>query len=140
MKSWIQVLVVSGLATSAAVAGPDGGTTAAPLMEMPKPTPELAQLQFFEGAWRCVGTQPPLRGKPSIPFKSSMKFSRQLGGHWVSAAYQQEASPPEILGVDAAGYWGYDATLKAFVMVAPDNAGGLAQASSIQPGNFASSA
>jgi hypothetical protein len=130
MKKWSQVLMAGSLAATAAVAGQDGGTASAPVMEMPKPTPELAQLQFFEGNWRCQGTQPAMRSKPAIPFKSSMKFSRQLGGHWFSAAYQQETSLPEILGMDALGYWGYDTTVKAFVMVASDNAGGFTQASS----------
>jgi hypothetical protein len=127
---WKKALVLTGVMTAALAGAEEAKKKSPPPMEMPKPAAELTQLAWLEGEWRCEGTQPAMRGKPAIPFKSSMKATRQLDGHWFSVGYKQEASPPEILGWDSTGFWGYDATEKAFVMALVDSSGGSHRATS----------
>jgi len=88
----------------------------------PKPSRELAQLDFFRGKWACAGKQFRTAFGPEHTFQGSSEVSVAADGFWHLWLYQEERSAVH-LGVKVQGMWGWDAANKQFVRASGDSAG-----------------
>ena len=95
-----------------------------------KPAPELDQLKFFEGSWRCDGKVPAGPMGPEHAYKSTFKVKKDLDGFWYVADYEQKKSKENPVPIRARAYFGYDGGAKRYVLGVHDNAGGLMSATS----------
>lgn len=100
--------------------------TAAP----PTPPPELAQLDYFKGSWRCDITQRASQWGPEHAFKATVKIKPALGDFWLAIEYKEKPSKVHPLAVESVVYWGYDPVARAFVGSTVDNTGGRARGKS----------
>jgi hypothetical protein len=98
----------------------------------PKPAPELDQLKWMEGTWRCDGKGPAGPMGPEHNYKSTMKIKRDLDGFWITTEYEQKKSKENPMAIKARGFMGYDPVAKKLVSVGVDNVGGVLQ----QTGTF----
>lgn len=99
--------------------------------QMPKPSPELKQLQPFIGSWDCKGTlyDSPEFG-PGHKLVSTVESKWILGGFWVSVDFREtktKVAPEPFHGMI---FLGYDGEVKKFVLGAIDNTGSGETASS----------
>ena len=99
----------------------DAGATP-PAPPVPKPSRELAQLDFFRGKWTCAGKQFRTPFGPEHTFQGSSEVSVAADGFWHLWLYQEERSAVH-LGVKVQGMWGWDAASKHFVRASGDSAG-----------------
>lgn len=109
-----------------ATAKSSGGTaaaTAAPAMPVMKPAPELEQLKFLMGRWRCEGKQlaSPTFG-PEHTFKATAENKPAVDGFWDQYTYEEKKSK-EHHPVKVQGFWGWDQGSKKLVRVGASNAG-----------------
>jgi len=96
---------------------------AAPAMPALKPAPELDQLKFLMGRWRCDGKQfgSPLFG-PEHTFKATAENKPAVDNFWDLYTYEEKKSK-EHHGVKVQGFWGWDQGAKKLVRVGASNAG-----------------
>jgi hypothetical protein len=105
---------------------PEGGAPAP--MGPPPPAPELeAFMKPFDGSWKCetkffAGAFGP--GSPEMTGKSTVKFKKDLDGHFWRGEYELKKSKTNP-GMKGILYVGYDPGAKKFVMTAVDNGGGF---------------
>jgi hypothetical protein len=94
----------------------------------PPPAPELdAFMKGFDGSWKCdtkffANAFGP--GSPEMTGKSSVKFKRDLDGHFWKGEYdlkKTKTTPP----MKAVFYVGYDTGAKKFVITGLDSGGGF---------------
>jgi hypothetical protein len=90
-----------------------------PAPPMPKPAPELAQLQFLVGEWTCTGKAPAGPFGPEHPTKGSVSVKRELDNFWYDIHFVDETTP-----MSGRAFWGYDTTSRKFVGPGVDNTGG----------------
>lgn len=129
----LAVLVLAGASAGASAQAPAGGQRAAEKkagpspapVAAPKPPPELDQLKFFEGNWRCDGKVPAGPMGPEHGYKSTFKVRKDLDGFWYVADYEQKKSKDNPLPIRARVYLGYDGGTKKYVLGGYDNFGGL---------------
>lgn len=99
-----------------------------PKQEMPKPAPEMSQIEFFEGSWTCQGkiNQSPMG--PAGEMQSTADIKRELGGFWQAGAITatMQGMPP----MEGRFHATYDPASKQFVMMWVDSMGGWAQSTS----------
>jgi hypothetical protein len=119
MKGQISVLVT---AVVLALAAP------ARSQEMPKPSPEMAKLDFFEGNWSCQGktNQSPLG--PAGALTSTARVQDNLGGFWQSGTIK--GTMPNMPPFEGMFHVTYDTGAKQFLMLWVDNMGGWARSTS----------
>ncbi|HEX2659579.1 MAG TPA: hypothetical protein VHU40_14950 [Polyangia bacterium] len=96
---------------------------AAPAAPGPKPAPELDQLKFLRGRWRCDGKQfaTPMFG-PEHVFTATAEGKPMVDGFWDQYTYEERKSPTHH-GLKVQGQWGWDQGAKHFTRVAVTNAG-----------------
>src|ERR1700694_4203314 len=64
-----------------------GASNPAPV---PKPAPELAQLKYFLGTWRCQGTVPASPMGPAHESRATVVTRLDLDGFWYSGTVREE--------------------------------------------------
>jgi hypothetical protein len=100
----------------------------APAGELPRPAPELGQLDWLKGSWRCDGTTPAgamAPGSPAQKYKATFKFGRTLDGYWADMEYEQKKSPTHPTAVKVHGLINWDASQGKFVAWGFDSLGGV---------------
>jgi hypothetical protein len=112
---------------------------AAPAPGAPKPAPELDQLKWLEGNWRCDGKAPAGSMGPEHAYKSTMKVKRDLDGFWYVGEYEQKKSKENPMAVKARSFIGFDPVAKKVVSVGVDSFGGALQLSGVIEGDKVSS-
>ena len=95
---------------------------------MPKPAPEMSQLDFFEGTWNCQGKTNASPFGPAGTMTSTARIQDDLGGFWQTGSVKgtMEKMPP----FEAVFHTTYDSAGKQFVMTFFDNMGGWARSTS----------
>jgi hypothetical protein len=96
----------------------------APKIEVPKPAKELENLKGLAKNWSCTGTAT-LPGPTPVTYsyKSKVKSSWDLSGHWADWRYEREKTK-EAPGVTSEGEWGWDSANKRYMMQGMDDWGG----------------
>jgi hypothetical protein len=92
----------------------------------PQPAPELAQVAWLLGAWRCDGKAPAgalFPGSPAYDYKSRMTLKKDLKDFVVSVDYEQLKTKVNPLGYRARGFMGYDSLVKKFYVFGVDSSG-----------------
>lgn len=96
--------------------------------EVPKPAPEMAQIDFFLGTWTCQGKTQPSPFGPAGDVKSTVQVTKDLGGFWQSGTVTaMMANMPPFEG---RFHVTYDPGAKGFLMLWVDSMGGWSQARS----------
>jgi hypothetical protein len=96
--------------------------------QMPKPAPEMSQLDFFEGTWNCQGKTNASPFGPAGSMTSTARIQDDLGGFWQSGSIKgMMANMPPFEGVF---HTTYDPKAKQCVMLWVDNMGGWARSTS----------
>lgn len=96
--------------------------------EMPKPAPEMAQLDYFEGSWTCEGTMQPSPFGPGGKMKSTAKIHDDLGGFWQSGMIKGTVvNMPDFEGMFHSSY---DPATKQYFMLWVDNMGAWSRTTS----------
>src|SRR6185295_18855266 len=110
-------------APAAAAAPPAPGAAAAAPPAAPKPAPELDQLKFLMGRWRCDGKQfaSPMFG-PEHAFKATAENKAIADGFWDQFTYEEKKSK-EHRGLKVVGLWGWDTGSKRLVRAGAGNDG-----------------
>ena len=105
------------------VPGAVAAAAAAPSAPGPKPAPELDQLKFLRGRWRCDGKQfaTPMFG-PEHVFTAVAEGKPMVDGFWDQYTYEERKSKDHH-GLKVQGQWGWDQGAKHLVRVAVTNAG-----------------
>lgn len=106
--------------------------TPALAQEMPKPSPEMARLDFFEGSWSCQGTIEKSPMSPAGKISSEAQIRDDLGGFWQIGTIRAKMTTP---GTNMPTFEGrfhttYDPSRKQFVMLWVDDMGAWAQTTS----------
>jgi hypothetical protein len=96
--------------------------------EMPKPSPEMAKLDYFEGNWTCQGKMNASPMGPAGTMTSTARIQDDLGGFWQSGSIKGTMSnmPP----FEGMFHTTYDPGGKQFVMLWVDSMGGWARSTS----------
>jgi hypothetical protein len=96
--------------------------------EMPKPAPEMAQLNFFEGNWTCEGKANDSPLGPGGALKTTADIRDDLGGFWQSGVIKGTmANMPPFEG---RFHVTFDPGQKQYTMLWVDNMGGWSQSTS----------
>ena len=96
--------------------------------EMPKPSPEMAKLDYFEGNWTCKGKMNASPMGPAGTMTSTADIRDDLGGFWQSGSIKGTmANMPPFEGTF---HTTYDPGGKQFVMLWVDSMGGWARSTS----------
>jgi hypothetical protein len=103
---------------------------APPAMPAPKPAPELDQLKFLLGKWRCEGKQfaSPVFG-PEHSFKATAENKPDVDGFWNQFMYEEKKSK-EHHGFKVHGLWGWDQAGKQLVRAGASSDGSWDSATS----------
>src|SRR5712691_8171411 len=99
-----------------------GATPAA----VPTPAPELAQLDYFLGTWRCDGTAPVTPMGPARKTRTTVSIGPDLGGFWYSGTVREDKTTDNAHPVYGIFHETYDAAKKQFLLLWADNYGGWA--------------
>jgi hypothetical protein len=93
---------------------------------MPKPAPELAQLEWFAGTWRCQGDVPASPMGPARKSRSSVTIRPDFGGFWYSGVVREDKTPDHPHPMHGTFHETYDTGKKQFLLLWVDNYGGWA--------------
>ena len=89
----------------------------------PKPAPEMAQLKYLLGTWRCEGTDFPSLLGPQHRIQRVITTRMDFDGFWLTMRWEEKATkenPYPWKGVHA---FTYDPEQKRFVNIFNDNTG-----------------
>lgn len=116
-------MVPAARPAAAPVTATKAAVPAAPAMPALKPAPELDQLKFLMGRWRCDGKQfgSAMFG-PEHTFKATAENKPAVDNFWDLYTYEEKKSK-EHHGVKVQGFWGWDQGAKKLVRVGASNAG-----------------
>ena len=97
----------------------------------PKPAPQLEQLKFFLGNWKCAGKQlaTPMFG-PEHPITGSASAKLESDGFWQQFTYEEKKTPQHP-GFKLVGLWGWDLGGKRFIRAAGSSNGAWDSATSV---------
>jgi hypothetical protein len=96
--------------------------------ETPKPSPEMAKLDFFKGNWTCQGKVNESPMGPAGTMNSTARVQSDLGGFWQSGSVKGTmAKMPPFEGIF---HVTFDPDAKQFVMLWVDNMGGWSRSTS----------
>jgi hypothetical protein len=111
-------------------AAPGSTPASPPAPAAAKPAPELDQLKFLLGKWRCEGRQfaSPLSG-PEHAFKAVAENKADLDGFWDQFTYEEKKSKDHH-GFKVHGLWGWDQADKHLVRAAASTDGNWDSANS----------
>jgi Protein of unknown function (DUF1579) len=93
---------------------------------MPKPAPELAELKWFAGTWRCEGDVPASPMGPARKGRSTVTIRPDLGGFWYTGSVREDKTPNNANPVQGMFHETYDTAKKQFLLLWVDNYGGWA--------------
>lgn len=96
--------------------------------EMPKPSPEMAKLDFFEGNWSCEGTIEQTPMSPAGKITSTVEIKDDLGNFWQTGTIR--ATMANMPPFEGRFYTTYDPAGKRFIMFWGDSMGSWAQTAS----------
>lgn len=83
---------------------------------MPKPATELTQAgAYFEGKWKCEGTQFASPMGPEHKYKSTSTFKWDLANFWLHLRGEEEKTKENPMPMQFECFSGYDATAKKIV-------------------------
>ena len=85
---------------------------------------EQAQLDYFNGEWRCTGTAFAGPMGPEHKTTATVHAARVVGGRWTHIAYDEDKTAANPTPYHAGLYLGYDAGKKSFVQHCHDSVGG----------------
>ncbi len=88
---------------------------------------ELAQPDFFIGAWTCSGKTFATPMGPEHATTASVHTVKAVGNRWLHTTYDENKSASNPVPYHAAVYWSYDAGRKVFVQACVDAFGGYCQ-------------
>jgi hypothetical protein len=94
---------------------------------MPAPAPELKQLAFFDGDWKCTGKADASPFGPEHATQATVQVHDNLGGFWHAGRYEEKktAVNPQPMSFDFV--WGYDPAAKAWTLDGFDALGNRSQ-------------
>jgi hypothetical protein len=96
--------------------------------EMPKPSPEMARLDFFEGNWTCQGKVNDSPMGPGGAMTATAQVRDDLGGFWQAGTIKGTIA--KMPAFEGRFYETYDPAAKHFVMFWVDNMGGWSRSTS----------
>jgi hypothetical protein len=96
--------------------------------EMPKPAPEMAKIDFFQGSWTCNGKVNASPMGPAGTLTSTADIRQDLGGFWQSGSIK--GTMPNMPPFEGMFHTTYDPAAKQYVMFWVDNMGGWARSTS----------
>lgn len=96
--------------------------------QMPKPSPEMAKLDYFKGNWTCEGATKESPMGPAGKMTSTAQISDDLGGFWQSGIIK--GSMANMPPMEGRFHTTYDPAAKQFVMLWVDSGGGWARTTS----------
>jgi Protein of unknown function (DUF1579) len=115
--------VVAPAAPAAAAAAATAPTTTPVPPPAAKPAPELDQLKFLLGKWKCDGRQFAGPFGPEHTFKATAESKADVDGFWNQFNYEEKKSK-EHHGFKVHGLWGWDQGAKHLVRAAVSGDGG----------------
>jgi hypothetical protein len=89
--------------------------------EMPKPAPEMAKLDPFEGSWKCEGTMKESPFGPGGKMTSTANIQDDLNGFWQSGKIK--GTMPNMPPFEGMFHTTFDTAAKQYVMMWVDNMG-----------------
>jgi hypothetical protein len=92
----------------------------------PKPAPELANVKYFAGSWKCSGNAPASPFGPAHKSESTMTLKLDLDGFWYAGMMTEAKTASNPHPVKGMVHLGYDPAAKKYVMVWVDNFGSWA--------------
>jgi hypothetical protein len=104
-------------------------TTALAEKERPKPPPELDQIKFFIGSWKCDFKIEPGPMGPGGTEKGTVTIEPDLDGFFLAGVYLIPATKTHPT-MKTRFYLGYDRGAKQFLFLGVDNMGGWMKQSS----------
>jgi hypothetical protein len=117
--------------TKKAPAPPAGAAPQAkPMAGPPKPAPEMKQLDFFMGTWKCDGQMKATPMGGEHPMKTTATGKSDLDGFWVNVRVEEKKSKESPTPIKGNFQMTYDATGKKFHGLWNDNYGGWGNATS----------
>ena len=84
---------------------------------------EQAQLDYFDGQWRCEGTTFASPMGPEHKTTATVRAARAVGGRWTHITYDEDKSAANPTPYHAGVYMGYDAGARKFVETCFDSMG-----------------
>jgi uncharacterized protein DUF1579 len=96
----------------------------------PKPAPEMKQLDFFLGTWKCDGKMLANPMGPEHAMKTTATGKTDLDGFWVSVRVEEKKTKDSPMPIKGNFQMTYDAAGKKFQAVWVDNFGGWGPATS----------
>ena len=98
--------------------------------EAKKPAPEMKQLDYFTGTWKCDGKALASPMGPEHPMKTTATGKTDLDGFWVIVRIEEKKTKESPMPIKGNFSMTYDAALKKFQGVWVDNFGGWGPSSS----------
>jgi hypothetical protein len=94
--------------------------------EAPKPAPEMANVKYFAGTWKCSGDAPASPFGPAHKTQSTTTLKLDLDGFWYAGMMTEMKTASNPHPVKGMAHVGYDASAKQYVVVWLDNFGSWA--------------
>jgi hypothetical protein len=94
--------------------------------EAPKPAPEMSQVKYFAGSWKCSGDAPASPFGPAHKTQSTMTLKLDLDGFWYAGMMTEMKTASNPHPVKGMVHVGYDASAKQYVVLWLDNFGSWA--------------
>lgn len=140
MKKIAVVAAVCSLATTASAHPRGHGDFPTPtpkavpsMADMMKPAAEMERLKSMIGTWKCEGTSAD-PGKPTMrSVRSTMKTTRELGGHWLMVDYVEEKTKENPVPLSFKQAIGWDKASGKYHRMFIDNMGGTAMTMAALP-------
>jgi hypothetical protein len=98
----------------------------APEAAMPAPAPEMAQIKWFAGTWRCDGNVVATPFGPARKSRSTVAIRPDLGGFWYTGMVREDKTAQTPHPVQGMFHETYDPARKQFLLFWVDNHGGWA--------------
>lgn len=135
-------LVANAAPEKAATKMPGAGAGApaaeAPMMEAPKPAPEVEQAaKAMQGTWKCAGTVMASPMAPEHKVEGTMTWKLEMDKFWLVGAYAEKKTKENPMPYKFVEYRTYDAADKSWMSVSADNAGMWSAASGSSDGKIA---
>lgn len=89
----------------------------------PRPAPEMANLKYFAGTWKCNGDSPAGPFGPAHKTQSTLTLKSDLDGFWYSGSMTEMKTASNPHPVKGMLHIGYDAGSKQYVQLWIDNFG-----------------
>ena len=118
MRNGTAILAAAGAALSASVAFAETAPA------VPKPAPQMAQLNVFTGQWSCFGRQADSIFGTAHPIDTLQLGTADLDGFWVVVRYTELRTGDNDHPSTGVYQYGYDPAGKQYLATWTDNFGG----------------